>query len=330
MKKTNFLKIALTFVMAITFSGAFSQGNVADYALISTDAITANTSYVTLDGEIPLYVTPDPVYHPTWTAFSNNVTAGFVWNYYDDASWTMGTELTFVKTLNYVEITANTVGSYPVNVKEQASAAFGSCEDGTGVNFTIVVTGKPTADIVGTNTPANAWTENVAGYDYHACGDKVAETINLSFTETGVPAGLQTYAYRVQKRVVILTDVGVEESVVSTTNEINHTIGTKGLTTSVTTGAMPVLTYDWDGAGPDAPVDSRTMYEYTLAPATDAPALFTGIVSATSHKSDYLKLAVLATDFTDYPFTGTLVVSYIVNPTPTTGPIFHIPNNAFL
>lgn len=337
MKKMNFLKILMTLVLAFVITGVFAQNDPADYSTIASDPITPNTSYVTQDATIPLYVKPDPNYHTTWTAFSNNLTAGFSWNFYDDASWTDGTEITLAITDNYVEITGNTVGSYPVNVKEQASAAFGGCEDATGVNFTIAVTGKPTAEIVGTNTPANTWFEATAGYEYQGCGTKAAEAINLTFTETGAPAGLQLYAYRVQKRVVILDGSDNEESVVSTTNIINHTIATKGNTGSITTGALSLLTYDWsDGNGL---VDSRTLYEYTLALASDAAGTAAnGIVSAISHKSDYLDIVGdVATDggagtsadldITTYPFTGTLVVTYIVNPAPKTGPVYHIVNN---
>jgi len=330
MKRSTLSKLALTLVAAFVFVGANAQDDPANYSLIASDAVTANTSYVTLDKTIPFYVTPDPTYHPTWTAFSNNLTAGFVWNFYADVSWTIGTELSLAITNNYVEITANKVGTYPINVKEQAPAAYGGCEDGTGVDFNVVVLPKPSALLTGgTNTPANNWSETTPSFDFYACGSKAAETINLSITEAGVPAALQLYAYAVKKRVVIL-DVNGNEQAASevVTYPIDHTIAAKGYTTSVATGALDVLTYDWDGVGPNPATPARTLYEFTLVKATDAPGVMTeGIISAVSQKSDYLALLATPTAYTSYSFGATTVVKYLVNPTPVTGPVYHIAND---
>jgi hypothetical protein len=46
-----------------------------------------------------------------------------------------------------------------------------------------------------------------------------------------------------------------------------------------------------------------------------------GVVSAVSHKSDYLAGSV-----TGYTFTDNQVV-FIINPAPDTGPIYYVPNN---
>jgi hypothetical protein len=299
-------------------TAAIAQNDPADYGLISTDG---DVSYVTLDATIPFYVTPDANYHPTWAAFSTNLTAGFTWNYYTDLSWTIGTELALAITDNYVEITANTIGSYPINVKEEAPVAFGGCEDATGVDFTVNVIAKPTADITGA-AANNAW--NTAGYEYYMCGDAIAEDITMTITETGVPAALASYAYSVQKRVVNITDLGVETGAATTTTPVDNTIAGKlagvadGGSEVLSTGAMPIVG------------GLRTKYEFTMQKATDAAAAVAeGIVSAVSHKSDYLTVAG-AGNITGYPFTGTVTVVYIVNPAPTTGPIYHIPTTDFL
>jgi len=316
MKKTNFLKIAITLVLTILITGAFAQNNPADYDLISADG---DVSYVTQGATVPFYVTPDATYHPTWTAFSNNLTAGFVWNFYDDGSWSDGTELTLNVTDNYVEIDANTVGSYPINVREQASAAFGGCEDATGQDFTVNVLAAPTAGITGAGAN-NAWTVAVANYEYYICGDASAEDLTVTITETGVPAALANYAYSIQKRVVNIdasdAEIGGTETI---TTAVDHTIGTKyaaatadGGTETVGTAAMPVVGGE------------RTKYEFTLQKPTDAAvAAAEGLVSSVSHKSDYLTVAG-GGDVTTYPFSGTVTVVYVVNPAPVTGPIYHI------
>lgn len=325
MTKKSVLKLAMTLVAAFVFTSAFPQGNQGDYQDISLDEIAAGVSYVTQDATIPLYVLPDPVYHPTWAFPSTNITAGFTWVFTPDG-WTLGNQLTLLQPgdLNYVQITGNVVGGpYETNVRELAPLAYGGCSD-AGRIFNIVVTGKPTAEFEGTDTPANDWDELVAGYSYRACGSKAAEDINITINEANAPAALQLYAYSVHRRVVILDVNGNEEDIVSTDDIIDHTIADKGLTSTVSTGALDVLNYDW---GTGTAVPSRTLYEFTLAPATDAPDAIDGIISAISHKSDYLALSADADAFTDYAFTGTTVISYVVNPTPVTGPIFHIPNN---
>lgn len=331
MKKMNFLKILMTLVLAFVITGAFAQNDPTDYGAISADA---DISYVTLDATIPFYITPDNTYHPTWTAFSNNLTAGFSWNFYDDASWSDGTELDLTVTNNYVEITGNTVGSYPINVKEQAAAAFGGCEDATGQDFTVTVIAKPTAGIVGAGAN-NTWTEVTAGYEYYICDDAAAEDLTITITETGVPSALASYAYSVEKRVINIdaSDTEIPASEVLTSNFVDHTIVSKyatgtadGGSETVSTGLMPVVGGE------------RTKYEFTIKTATDyTNAVSPGIVSAISHKSDYLDIAADTQgdgsdpsddlDITTYAFTGTTTVTYIVNPAPTTGPIYHIPND---
>jgi hypothetical protein len=317
--KMNILKPALTLLAVFLFAGAFAQGDPADYGAISDDA---GISYVTLDATIPLYVTPDPVYHSSWTAISANLTAGFVWNFYNDGSWADGNQLTLAVTGNYVEITANTIGSYAVNVKEQAPAAYGGCEDPTGRDFTITVIAKPMAAIAG-GEANNTWTEVTGGHEYYLCGDALAENLSITITETGAPAALASYAYSVRKRVVNIDISDVEEPGEVVTNDfVNHLVSDKYATATagggaetVSTGLMPVV-----GA-------KRTKYEFTIRSATDyAGAGDPGIISGISHKSDYLAVAD-GSDITTYPFTGTMTVVYVVNPSPVTGPIFHIPNN---
>lgn len=315
----NVLKPAIILLAFFIFAGASAQGDPADYRAISDDA---GISYVTLDATIPLYVTPDPVYHSAWTAISNNLTAGFAWNFYNDGSWADGDQLDLAVTGNYVEITANTIGSYAINVKEQAPAAYGGCEDPTGRDFTITVIDKPTAAIAGGGA-SNTWNVVTAGHEYYLCGDALAEDIGITITETGVPAGLASYAYSVQKRVVNIDISDVEQGVpVVTSDFVNNLVSTKYATATanggsqiVSTGLMPVV----GGA--------RTKYEFTISSATDyAGAGGPGIISGISQRSDYLTIAA-AGDITTYPFTGTTTVVYIVNPSPVTGPIFHIPNN---
>jgi len=218
-------------------------------------------------------------------------------------------------------------------------------EDASPRITTINVIAAPTATISGGGVN-NTWNVTAAGHDYDICGDAVAEDITVAITETGAPADLTSYAYFVQKRVVNIDATGVEAAaseLISTF--IDHPIATKydpvtanGGTEVLTSGAMPVVSYDWDGVGPGLAVPSRTKYEFTLMKASDAAATSAeGIISGISHKSDYVTidndvagdgdLGANDADISTYPFTGIVTVVYIVNPTPVTGPVYHIPND---
>ena len=73
------------------------------------------------------------------------------------------------------------------------------------------------------------------------------------------------------------------------------------------------------------------MYEFTIMKPSDAAgAAGEGIVSAISHKSDWLTLDG-GGDVTTYAFAvpAEVIVQYVVNPTPITGPIYTIPNAHF-
>jgi len=321
MKRSTLLKIsgALTAVM---FSfGVMAQNPPTPYAVYDANTTTpTNVDYVTLKTggtTMGYYALPDPLYHPTYVT-SGNLTAGFVWN------WSISPTMAITKpgAANYAEITYTATGNYVVNVAEQASPAFGGCTDGTPTVMNVTVIDPPTAAISG-GQANNSWGVTTAGHEYYICGDANAEDLTITITETGVPSALASYAYSVQKRVVNIDASGTEDatSEVITANFVDHPIATKyqtstadGGTETVSTGNMPVVS------------NKRTKYEFTLKKPTDAAvAAAEGIVSAISHKSDYLSIAA-GGDVSTYPFTGTVTVVYIVNPAPVTGPIYHIAN----
>lgn len=321
MKKSTFLKIALTLASALFVSGAMAQGDATDYSLISADA-TPNATYVTQGMSVPVYVEPDGVYNPGWVFPSTGLTAGFTWVF---TSAEIPTNITISQpgTLNYAEFTGvNVGGPYAVNVYEQAPAAFGGCHD-AGIDFNVFVTGKPTAAISG--SAVAAWTVDAAGHQFHVCGDQAAENLTVAITETGAPAANAAYAYSIQKRSVNIDAADVETGAVTTDNLfVNHTTASKYQSAAdevIPTGGLVVLN------------GKRTKYTFTLLKATDlVGAEPEGIVSAISQKSDYVAANVAggataaAGNITTYPFTGTVTVEYIVNPTPVTGPVYHIAN----
>lgn len=316
MTKKNVLKLAMTVMAVFMFTAAMGQGTIGDYDLVGD----GGDSYVTHEAAISLYALPDPVYNPSWSDFGDAINANSLWTWSVVGGWTWGTELTLAQTDNYVEITGNTIGGpYQVSVAEGFNGAGGLCEDGTPRLFNVHVLGKPTAGIVGAAVN-NTWAEITAGYEYSICNDALAEDLVITITETGVPAALASYAYSVEMRVVNIDISDVEDGASETlTTLVDQTVATKyatatagGGSETVSTGAMPVVGGE------------RTKYEFTIKSATDyLGAGGEGIISGISHKSDYLAVG----DITTYPFTGTTTITYIVNPAPSTGPIYHIPND---
>lgn len=318
MKKTKLLKIALTLVMAFVVGGAFAQVANSDYGEYDANKTApTNVDYVTLKSSgtttMGYYAEPDPIYHTGYVTPAWALTAGFTW------TWTIPTNPGTAASVsgggtpaNYVEISYTATGDYVVNVTENSPAAFGGCSgDATVMNVTVLA--APTAVLAGA-TSANTWT----AAPLNVCGDALAEDLTVTITETGVPAAFASYAYSIEKSVININASGGDIGVATTSTLIDHAIASKyatgtanGGTETVSTGAMPIVGGE------------RTKYTFTLKGASDAAS--DGIVSAISHKSDYIAGAIEV-----YAFGGTTTVTYIVNPKPTTGPIYYIPNNTYL
>ena len=331
MTKKIFLKLAMTIMAAFMFTAVMGQGTIAEYGLVGEDG----DSYVTHEAAISLYALPDPVYNPGWSDFGDALNANSQWTWSAVGGWNWATELSLSQTDNYVEITGNTIGGpYQVSVAEGFNGAGGLCEDATPRFFNVHVLGKPTAEIAGGN--ANSWEEPDPGLSFFTCDDGLAEDLTITITEAGVPAALASYAYSIERTVEEIDELG--DPVTTNGNNItdatfvDNTIDGKllsgeeigGATHTITTGAMSLILDDTN----TDPV--RTRYTFTLRKPTDAAiAAADGIVSAISHKSDYLSIAG-GGNVTTYTFGTDVQVVYVVNLPPVTGPIYHIPNNSEL
>jgi hypothetical protein len=330
MKKTNFLKFALTLVLAFVMTSTFAQ-ILVDYS--ETEA-TEPISYQTTGKTFRLYVMPDLVYSPTYIAATNaNLGADARWTWTYPAGLVTGAPATGAATAqNWVTFTNPSVGG-PYNVTVVESNVLTGCAGAASNVLQVQVLPIPTAAITG-GQANNTWNVITAGKEYNKCAAALAEDITITLTETGVPAAAASYAYYVQKRVVVIDASDAEVASTEVISPfIDHPIATKyatgtanGGTEVVTTGGMPLATYDWDGAGPNPATASRTKYEFTIMKPTDAAlAAAEGVVSAISHKSDWLTIDG-GGDVITHPFTGVVTVVYIVNPAPATGPIYHISN----
>lgn len=288
MKKSTFLKAALTVIAALTFGSAYAQSIEAiptDYTATETEEM-----YQTVGYAFRLYAQPDPVYNGTNSTWTFTTTLPLLYG-------TSGIAMA----QNWVEITnAATIGNYTVDVVEGNTLI--GCTDATPVTTTIHIVAAPTATI--TTTDATAY-----------CGDQAAQTISVAITEN-VPDAFAAYAFSVTETVEEI-DVNGDVIGTPTTNAtfVNHTVasmlaltGTPNFTTTFSSSALTVKNAH------------RTRYTYTLKKASDASAATDGIISAISAKSNITGTQVA------FAFTDSEVV-FLVNPTPVTGPIYHLPND---
>jgi len=320
--KRNALQLILTAILAFAFSGVFAQvegGN--DYVEYNpADAAPADIDYITAGTIMGYYAKPDAEYHPNYNATATtpwSLTPDFTWHWSVDGDATI--QPAGSNPANYVEIEFPTAGTtYSVEVYEKASAAMGGCE-GNVRTMNVVATGIPAMSVAGSND--NSWTEVAAGHDYHICfgGSDITESLSFTFTEDNVPASLQSYAYSVGLKVYNINPDNSEAELSSDDKFVDYPTTAKhkidGNNSPVSTGPMTVEN------------DLPTKYVFTLKKATDITTTGEGVVSAISHKSDYLALQADNTDFSLYGFDGTTTVTYVVNPAPQTGPIYHISND---
>jgi hypothetical protein len=323
MKKSNFLKITFTLVMAFVITGAFAQ-IPADY---TETQLTEATSYQTVSKNFTLYVLPDPIYSPTYTVDGTiNADAEWTWNLGGLTGVAPWTDNAVAIANNYVEISSPAEGTYTVNAKEGNSAT--GCDDGTGIDLTVEVIKAPTAVIAGTVANVN-YTWNGAG-PYEACVPTTtgAEAISVTITEDAdLPVNLRAYAFSVAEVVdnVTAADFTVTDGAVSNqTFDYDRsgklstaTVGLPAGHTFTSVLANDYSTYSFATAALVVENNKPTRYTYTLAAASDGT---TGIVSAISQKSDYGG-AVIEHGF------GATTVTYVVLPAPVTGPIYHIAND---
>jgi len=314
MKKTNIFKIVMTLVMAFVVTGAFAQvANSTDYNDANAGT-PADESYMTVNTTMPFFAWPDANYHTSYDPATDDIrTDGFTWTWAPATgeTWTWTTELDYTQAANdnYVEITANTVGTYVLNVKEQVPAAWGGCVDPDGTDITLQVIDEPTINV--------ATADNI-----NACGDQAAASVVLNIVED-VPSSIASYAFTVQETI---EEIDASDNVVNTVQAAidyapaKFTTGTKLQSSNADfAGAQPNYTFTFTTSELNVSNGNRTRYTYTLL--NDATH---GIVSGISHKSDYLNSPAI-TYYTAGDTDDEVV--FIVNPTPTTGPIYHIPND---
>jgi hypothetical protein len=316
----KFMKRGLTaFAVALLFAGTSlaqveATGDYEEYDANVT--APTNIDYVTLNAGgtvMGYYAVPDATYHPLYALGGPyTLTAGFTWDWTIPTNPGAGASVTGGGApANYVEITYTATGIYEVNVAETAPAGFGGCADATPTVMNVTVIGAPTAAIT-TADPAQA------------CGDQVAMAVDIQIDET-IAEAMASYAFAVQELVETIDP----SDVVLTTESTNNTFVDFPTTGKLdnTDGGWSVITagsqygYQFNTSALAVIGGARTRYTYTLLEPSDLSTGSDGIVSAISEKSDYVNGSVRTHAF------GDAQIVIIVNPAPSTGPIYHIPND---
>ena len=336
MKKSTFSALLVAGAMILSL-GASAQVVDTDYSKYDNNTTApTNIDYVTVGATMGYYALPDPVYHPDYNVGGGwALTAGFVWD------WTIPTNpgaavATYPvggKPANYVEINYPATGNYVVNVAEHAPAAMGGCSDGTPTVMNVTVINPPTGDI--SINPGATWQEITANLDYQICSAQAAQAVTVSFNEA-VPNTLAAYSFAIAYKVETLDGAGtvtstptawtIVEDFTSASKLKTGNLGT--LPAAAFTTATPAFTFTFNTPAlaieQNGSVDARTRYTYRLVRtgtlAAGVAAATNDFRSAISEKSDYLGSANYI-NFTNSE------VSFMVNPSPSTGPIYHIANN---
>jgi hypothetical protein len=324
MRKINFLKAVLGVACAMLMTtGVFGQQKVpeTDFAKYNVDTLTVDsidyvTNKETTGTTMRYFALPDPVYHPNYTLGNDfEISNGFSWTWTSSDAGVVFAPGATVADTNVVDITfPDALDSYTINVRENAPAAFGGCNDATPTKLRVHVIAPPTAYFTSTDSTSN-------------CGDLATQNLVIQFDED-VPVVRAAYAFRIRLTVENLDAAGnvLGASVVSYPINYNALVADAKARVGVTAGFAATATpgeFEYTYATPALPLvagHTRTRYTYALLNATDV-ITGTGLVSAISQKSDYL------TALNTYAFGTDASVVYYINPAPVTGPIYHVPND---
>lgn len=296
------------FAMAQTHNGTTVPGAGANY--VSGDVQTE--MWMTVGTTVPAYAQPDPYYHPNYDPAGGNytLTDGFTW------TWTETPTGTGVLTItqnaandNYVTFSTPDVDDYAITVAEGSAL----CTDATPSTLTLHAIAAPTAQF------------GTAG-DSTTCGNLGVQAVALNITEA-VTAPMNTYALSVVMTVDTFdyaTNAWVNIAA-STSTEIDWTLAAKGTPNG---GATPNFVHTFNTPAIDLVNNRRTRYLFTLGDPSDYTGAGAGMASNVSQNSDYIAIAggSVAANTTLYGFGAADVMGWVVNPTPATGPIYHISN----
>ncbi len=307
----NFLKITLTFVLALAASGAFAQASdvVGDGASFAANYETAGqatvgTTYIMEGTTVPIFALPDTYFHPLYNNTTEVYTlnaAGFTW-VWTEATATLTITQPNGASDNYVTVAAPaaSAGAYTINVLETAPLAWGSCDDGAGEDITVNVVTAPDITLGGTST--NSYCEASAPAAVNA-------TISGGWLNYRAVWSLEIRTLNADGSLKNLYDndqVTIGGPLAESYTALNPDVALVTAANDIT----PVLGFVVIDA-------SATVYTYTMTSVND---------QASRYGEFLAQLGVEGPNdgFVYYKSAAAETVTIRINPEPNTGPIYHI------
>ncbi|MGE0090469.1 MAG: hypothetical protein AB7S50_13440 [Bacteroidales bacterium] len=286
MKKTNFLKIALTLVMAVAFVGVFGQAKDGN---LTVNNGTAHT--VTVNKAIPFYVTPDIYFNPNYTLGGGwVVTSTFLWNSDGTLAGTshpVAGDATYSSTsVINPDITFPFVGAYVIGARESADC------NGSIQLQTVTVIAAPSMDF------------GARADDLDNCGDLAAMDVLFDIDANTATTFWVDYTLTIDN---LLADKVTLDANISTTPTADKVYAAAGDGLVLENRAFTVQN------------TKVTRYTYTLTGINDAVSRVSDYVAPNG------RAWPIAT-FTNYAAGADDEFVIVVLPAPTTGPIFHLAN----
>jgi hypothetical protein len=308
MKKQNLLKLAFTMLAMVIMTGAMAQNP----ASILTNYVEQDeTIYQTEGFNLTLIALPDLALSPDYDAATNtgyNSTSEWQWM---SGSW--GGDLVQAwDTDNTVEIPAPAAeATVTYFVKER----FGNvgCESVDAEEKTVAGVAEP--DITAFTAVNNGgWTYNAVDDIYEICSATASDAIDITIEELGSSVAMQSYTYGITVTRTEYDGNMVPQGTTDQTGVWGQTADLDGMVA----GQSPTFTITDMVILNDGSTDVPTQYDFTFTPNS--------LASTTTRVSDF-RAGGDGTNAFFNNFTADVTVSYILYPTPVTGPIYHIPND---
>ena len=302
--KKNLLKLATA---ALVYLFAANVSNAQNYPTTIEDdySVVGEVIYQTVGYGLTLYVAPDPFYSPDYLGSNpDGINPASQWRWIFGADWDTGTEVENWANLNYVELTSidlPDIGDSRIFwVKERFGAT--GCEDGgNGESKEVTVVGTPViTEFVGNIGDWEGENDN-----FTFCGPNTA-TLSITLDEPSVPEHLREYSYEIS--VVRRYFDGADWNVDNIYDGDLSVNGEAGFDHTVSTTLL--------GHYNDGTDDFSTEYVFTLS----ANSLSSKISAVSAYRDDPSATAP------SYAVPDN-TIRYVVALPPTTGPIYHIPNN---
>jgi hypothetical protein len=303
MNKRFTTRLMAAFAVATLLTAGANAQILTDYVIQTSAGQSVDT--VTVNSTTRLYVYPDMIYSPSYNRTTN---AGLGAN--ERWTWSGGVTKAAANE-NWIEQTWAATGTVIVNVAESNSAV--SCPGSTStINVQVIAT--PTVTFTATNaTPVFG----SAGSPFTFCeNDPRLGTDNVQAAFTSGISGNPSYQIQYAITVDTSSDGGATWSnIAARTQTYSGAAGTQQ-TSNTTTSNLTAPTSGFVALPNGGGLQRPTRFTYTI----------NGVNDRISRKSNYLTNSTrTATAWTWYDTAAETVV-IIVNPTPVTGPIYHISN----